>query len=372
MKKDYTKTDEVIRIEIFNSLRKYLNNKLSLDEFKQLSIYLSEQNPYIGKKLMPVEVFRNNNNSSRMNENTNAFYTPDTGKISVNEFFLAKRLFHTDITETIDAEVPINECCAVDFNRLLTTLGHEMKHYFQFKNVMNTEIKSHDKFYTYLNKLTNSIIYNDKEPISPVIKINSTIKFFKNNTNDEYFKKLNGNSINNLVHACYLKLFHETDARISSFHFAKGMIKTLLNDPLISKYPDVRLMLENSNKLLKNQEINYSKDDSYKNLICAEEFSARIINDFLTNKVPSDALQQINTLELQSISSMICLSSDTDKIQDVINLTTDTCAPLAMHLFGYANKIFPEKELQIDEKKLKANMYKFYNPDCEFINELEV
>ena len=359
MKKDYDKANKLIRLEIFNSLRKYLNSELTLDGFEQLSIYLSELNPYIYKKLMPVEI-ADNNQTYTANRNINASYIPTSDKVSINKFYLIKRLNHLEVVVPSNINLSENEYCAVDFIRLLQTLGHEMKHYFQYKNINNFAFYNNDRYCTYLSKLAYSLIYNNNEPILPATKIDYTMKFFKEHSTDEYFTTLNEKFARDLQYACYLKLFHETDARISSFYFAKGMINTLLNDPLITKYLDVKIMLKTSNKILQTQEKLFSKDENYRDVQCAEEFSSHIMDAFLNNKIDDKKLQEMNPLSLMCIPSMICLSSDTDKIQKVLTLTTETCAPFAMHLFNYATKIFPEQKFDVDLKKFEERITNYY------------
>lgn len=349
MKKDYTKTSEITRREIFNLIQMYLHNQIDMEKMEYLVRLLTEQNPYVVDKFPQIQF---ENLSHNGNQVTNAYYLDATKSMVINTEFLESTIVHTYMRMLYGDEFPLMSACTVDFLRLLSALGHELKHSIQIESIKKYGFGSNDNYFIYLGKVANAMYYFDKEEISNDLKLLFCLNFFKDHSNDDYFKTIDNNAYNKLAFATYLRLFHESDARVSSFNFKKGMVKTMLNDPMVKEYPEVEEMLKFAQNSIEISRQNLSKDEYLKQMDCLDEFAEHIMDTILEEKVDKEKLNNRLVSELGSFASIICFSNNVDKIQKTLTKTEDFCPLLSVLINTYTQKLHCDTPFKFNQAKV--------------------
>ncbi len=215
------------RISHFEYLNKLaINGKLSKEDSIDYINMLIKQNPYAYKTNPAVEVRNPDKNEKK--EKTNGSYSPKLNKIT---FMLPKQ----NIT-------------LGNLRNSVYVVGHEMKHYYQHKN-----LSKYPKFMeNYKNQYalqqfnlsnlesTTSYVSINKGGFHKIVK---TMPLKASISLPILSLRMSKQHTNSITYATYYTTHHEYDARKAGENFAYGMMKSYANDPLIEKYPEVKKIL---------------------------------------------------------------------------------------------------------------------------------
>ena len=216
----------IAHFELLNKLAE--KGKLSEEDSKQYIFLLVKQNPYTYQTSPMLEVRKPDKKEKK--QNIKGVYCRNDNTL---HFLLSK--------ENITCK-NLRQCVGI--------VGHDMKHYYQHKNV-SSFLKLNDTFtkqknykrYIYNNteSLTTHSGYDDKGFLKGIHKVP-----LKCTLCSSLFKlKISKRFFTTLSFAVYYTYFHEYDARKAQENFAYGMMKSYANDPLIENYPKVKKMFSN-------------------------------------------------------------------------------------------------------------------------------
>lgn len=342
MPKQYKEYSEFDRMEIFLLLQSFSNGTMSLDDGKRLITLLTSNNPYTYTKC-PDIIFENLGTTDNGNVICGA-YEHSKHAIVFNEYAISQRINHSILVSLGLKTTPenIKAASCMDLFDILSTIGHEMKHFIQIESLSKFDNVDKDKYDAYMKKLNSAFhLTTTLNNGSFSSMIENTINFVNANTINTYFSNLQSKDVYQFNYQCYLKDFKEKDARIAGFNFAYGMVMTMAKDPYAQVYPDVQNLLISTAEYMYNACKTKGKDFSV-DTSSLDEFTNHLVDLFDKKAFSKEAINNLSVNELKDICTTLCLSEDTDKCNKLINDYKTDCPNFSGVLNIMTESLYPE------------------------------
>lgn len=339
MSRNYKNGSYNQRVEIFTLLESYARGTMDFKDGERLVSLLTSFNPYT-YKTCPRILFEH----LGFENSVAAFYQEDIKSIVFNRDMLYSHISHDflDILSIDKSKIPDSVIKTFDLFSILNTIGHEMKHYIQYKSF---NIPSPNNEYgKYLNNMYASIFYKNRIDIDYRISLMIVLSFIKKQTKIPYFEDISEEDFKKINQGRYLIALHEKDARIAGFNFTMGMIATLLNDPLSKLYKDATELLQSIKLYGKQLYQHGGKDNRVYDLFKINDFSEHLFNLFENELLSTKAINSLSAAELRCFCGYLCIGKNVNKCQSLIDKYSINCPNFSKELYSYSSGLYPNKK----------------------------